>query len=809
VDNSNNTDYEKKNKSDFDVNPLSLSYYPKIEMIVKKAIDENFNVDTRSIEKLISKYIPKSLAEKYSLMDREDKARIYKNFGTQFNIIAKDCVYPLDVENLAKAYFNHSSKTNSNEPKESLNPFEHFDMYSKANNYCEEGAKLAEQCIESSDPIDTNIKFVEIYSYLAIYNYNENNYEKSIQMYKKVQDYSDSNSYEYQDSKINISYIYYILGEYEKGLVTINEVKDSNIVFPPNFREELKEKTLYFWRTKIKKLKEDFKIAIACGTRKEQEDDSFFMDNMRYEYRDYLDKYPEDVLIEAYKHFLKAEKMIDEGKRLESIEEYEIVKKLVPEKTRSINAHLCMLINRNTVNEDNKEYYYNIKLNLLNERLEIALKSNNQGDLCNVYNELGCFYGELNDNLKRLQYFKKAVGIAGLTSIYGTNLAICYKDLGLYDEAIKIYKIIKSTSPSFAEEYDMNLDYEISRLNDMKLGKITGKTDENQEQKNTENKLALEHSQKGDEYFNKGDYEKAFIEYNAACEIDKNEIQYLIKMIMLKEMYECEYLYEVETISKALKECERLDKIEYLPFLFTIMGDYVTYEGSGKIKQAEKFYELAIDLLNLVPNDEKFAAPYYKLARLKEHNKKYYEALTLYQFISFIDDSYNTDIDINRVKLLYENNGTSNSKEVNNLIIEMEYCLKAGSYFEVLQRGKKALEYEPDNVKVHYLICKAFEKNKLILNKSLYYEFKWFAKEGMKANNIDHYKIDENERTENYFRWFLGLCCKFENKKEQAQYYFDYIVDLDDVRNKKLTKKAANELFFMYHGKILYKEDLD
>ena len=79
----------------------------------------------------------------------------------------------------------------------------------------------------------------------------------------------------------------------------------------------------------------------------------------------------------------------------------------------------------------------------------------------------------------------------------------------------------------------------------------------------------------------------------------------------------------------------------------------------------------------------------------------------------------------------------------------------------------------------------------------------------MKANNIDHYKIDENERTENYFRWFLGLCCKFENKKEQAQYYFDYIVDLDDVRNKKLTKKAANELFFMYHGKILYTEDLD
>ena len=82
----------------------------------------------------------------------------------------------------------------------------------------------------------------------------------------------------------------------------------------------------------------------------------------------------------------------------------------------------------------------------------------------------------------------------------------------------------------------------------------------------------------------------------------------------------------VITISKALKECERLDKIEYLPFLFTILGDYVTYEGSGKIRQAEKFYELAINLLNLVPNDEKFAAPYYKLARLKEHNKKYFRS---------------------------------------------------------------------------------------------------------------------------------------------------------------------------------------
>ena len=48
MDNSNNTNYEKKNKSYFDVNPLSLSYYPKIEMIVKKNNERSLNLSART-----------------------------------------------------------------------------------------------------------------------------------------------------------------------------------------------------------------------------------------------------------------------------------------------------------------------------------------------------------------------------------------------------------------------------------------------------------------------------------------------------------------------------------------------------------------------------------------------------------------------------------------------------------------------------------------------------------------------------------------------------------------------------------------
>ena len=529
-------------------------------------------------------------------------------------------------------------------------------------------------------------------------------------------------------------------------------------------------------------------------------DEDVDRDPIYSEFLDYSNLYSEEVLIEASMHYYKAEKLIERGKHLKALEEFKIVKQIIPEKSELINDNIIMIINPYTVKDNNKEYYYGEKIKALNESLEIALKTNN--DLCYLYQELASAYGELKNYNKRIECLKKATDLAGYGSIYGHNLALTYKEIGLYDEALKIFKYIKENAPSFAKVHNINIDSLISEINVLKHSKMSNNTKTKQ--------LDFEHSRKGDEYFNKKEYEKAFSEYDAAYRININEISYLIKKIMVKEMFECPYygligklgciLYyfeEIELVSQALWFCEEKGEYNYLPFLYTLCGDYCRYEDIG-IRGAEILYGLAVDLLNMVPANEKFAAPYYKLARIKEQLKKYDEALTLCQYANIIDKTYDIQKDINRLESAIKDGGKNNSIEANKLIAEMIKCCKSGAFSEVIQKGKIASEYDPDNATIYYLICCAAEI------KNDYYNLKWAAKEGFRAYRYNSNQYMQIEYL--YFYFWLGKCCKFENKQKQASYYFQLISEIDDDIEKVVTKKALNEISLMTCGRKLYED---
>ena len=135
-----NTDNENNSKNASNMNNNSLSYYPKIEMMVRKEIDKDYNPDTRRINRLISNYIPKCLSETFKSMSDQDKAKLYINISNKYKKISKNEIYPLRLSELAPIYLNRASLLN---PIEIKNSSDFFNLFDK-NEPCAKGAEMAE-----------------------------------------------------------------------------------------------------------------------------------------------------------------------------------------------------------------------------------------------------------------------------------------------------------------------------------------------------------------------------------------------------------------------------------------------------------------------------------------------------------------------------------------------------------------------------------------------------------------------------------------------------------------------------------------
>ena len=351
--------------------------------------------------------------------------------------------------------------------------------------------------------------------------------------------------------------------------------------------------------------------------------------------------------------------------------------------------------------------------------------------------------------------------------------------MGKYDEAISLYNEIKSIAPE-ADEH-LQPDFHIAQIKDIISGKI--KPDKRMDNNSI---LAEERSKNGDSSFNSRLYENAISCYKSALGIKRDSIDNLFKILLCLNIYESAYYDESEKGLEALILCANTDSFKYLPFICTQYGDSRSYESWGQSKLAWEYYEIAVFLLDMVPVNERFAAPYYKLGRLKEQDKNYKEALKLYEKTKEIDFNYNVDDDIKRVNNVLQGNNKNDEEYLKQFNLIQQYQNK-NLHKMVVDVGKKALKNSPNNIELLFTIASSAELA------SLLFEQKWALKEGLRLD------LDEYDEKQLFYEFIisLGICCKKEQKFEQAKYYFSVILDNDEDYSEEFFKykqRASSEL---------------
>ena len=276
----------------------------------------------------------------------------------------------------------------------------------------------------------------------------------------------------------------------------------------------------------------------------------------------------------------------------------------------------------------------------------------------------------------------------------------------------------------------------------------------------------------------------AISEFNAALAIDKESIDNIFRQLICKEIYDDFYSDEEELLYSALSICEKSNEFNYLPFFYTCFGDAI-YTSCDGDQNAAIYYELAVFFLNMIPINERFAAPYYKLGRLKEEFGKPQEALDLFEKAKAIDSSYDIDDDINRIKSRMSDDGFYNKTQYLKHMTQVEKYKKQNLYKMIYNEAKEALKYAPNSGNIYFALCRAAERL------SLYYDMKWSATEGIRVLS----NTNSSYSTEDYFYLYLvlGRLCKYEHKIDMAKRHFNFIMEADEYGNSKAKDCAMYE----------------
>ena len=739
------------------ISKSKIPVFPKFELISTKGNIQLTNKFPKTIEEFENKYVLKSLQNKIDRMSEREKAYVYYYLAYKHSKIRAILGSKIEESELAINLFDNALK---------LYP-DNIDFAYEYFNFCvrddlvftkEKIVDICELCIKLSNNKDIKNQFTDIYYQLGkYYNLEKKEYSKSIEYYKKALEYSQDpikdRLYIYRD----MAYVYKQLGDYKISLDTCNLI--------------LKTKPGYF---DIPELKVEMESYTRNRVTKAEVDRKNYIEDMKYYFRRSVGKHPEEVLIDAYEHYLNAQELIYKGKRSLAIKEYEYVKKVLPEESKSMDdliaLHISIGISQNEEGMDKGKEF-----DSLYASLNVALESGNIKEICRIYNSLGVAYSNNKNYEKALEFYTKAIENSPSPFLYYSNLAQCYEEMERYDDAITVYNKLKKEAPDYDSHFKP--DFNIGRLNDIKSGKI-GKNGE-------EYYLAIEHSNNGDEAFNNSNIIKALSEYKIAFGIKENSAQVLCKILLCLNIYDSHYSDEQEKGFQAIKLCEKNNWFNYLPFIYTIYGDSLSYEAWGQGKQAKEYYEMAVFLLDMIPANERFAAPYYKLGLLQEKENNFKEALKLFEQAKNIDKNYDMEADIRRIQMQFEDKGESNKENADKHIKLMKKYFDSKLYKMVIEEGKKALDYSPNNIESYCLISKA--ANEL----SLLFEQKWASKEGLRID-LDEY----NEcNLYNDLMFSLGRCCKHEKKYDQAQIYFEVLVENDEYGTEGIRDKAQNELY--------------
>lgn len=736
--------------------------FPKIELIGTKGNKNKGIFNQLNISDYQKKYIIESLQKKVDSMTNQEKAYIYYYLGYKHKQIRNILGSNIEEADIAMKYLDKALELY---PDNIDFAYEYFQICFRDDLCCcrKKVIDICELCIKLSNNQDVKNEFHNIYYLMGKYYYLEEKiYTKALECFNKAIEYSknippDQILYIYQYLVI----LHDIVGNYNEALKICDFI--------------LGIKSDYF---DISEMRTKITNKIKAGIKVEDVDRKNYISNMNFHLKNAVGRYPEKYLEEAYEHYLNAQKLVQSGKRLQAIKEYLLVKELIPEESEQLNdlisMHISIGLSQKTEGMDT-----DLLLECLFENLKSVSASGNQKELARIYNALGCAYSDIKNYEKAVEYYKKSVSIIADPYHY-SNLAICYTSMGKYNEAIAIYEKIKKFAPQTEEH--LKPDFHIQHIKDI----IAGKVSPNEKIKDNTD-LADEHNKKGDLYFDNHNYENAQAKYKAAFGIKPNHIEYLFKILLCKNIYESPYYEESENGFKSLKLCADIDDFKYLPFLCTVYGDALSYEAWGKGNLSLEYYEIAVFLLDMVPTKERFAAPYYKLGRLKEESKKYNEALKLFEQTKEIDSNYDVEEDINRIQNLINNNEKSINNEFENHYKLIKKYQDSKLYKALIVEGKKALEYSPNNIEIYYLITKAAKQL------SMHFEEKWAAKEGLR---LDLDKYDEKNLFDKFIL-ILGKCCKNENKKEQAKFYFNIILDCDENPLSEIHQEARKELDYL------------
>ena len=733
--------------------------FPKIELIGTKGNKSKAVKNHLTINDYQKKYVIESLQKKIDSMSNQEKAYVYYYLAYKHNKLRGILGCKIEEAEIAMKYIEKALELY---PDNLDFVYEYFRICDNDDFcFCKDKIKdVCELCIKLSNNQDVKNEFCNIYYLMGKYYYREEElYSKAIDCLNKAIEYTkDKPQSDFLYMYDLLATIYDIIGNFKEALKICDYILSikSDYYGVPELRGKILNK-------------------IKAGVKVEAVKRKNYESNMFFQFKRSEGKYPLRHIQEAYDHYTNAQNLVQKGKRAEAIKEYQIIKKMLPEESEQINNLISLHI---SIGLDQNEEGMNTDLlfESLFENLKIVSASGDQKELARIYNSLGCAYSHIEDYEKSVEYHKKSLSVIEDPFHY-SNLAITYSSMGKYYEAIEIYEKIKKKFPQ-ADEY-IKTDYNIERLKGIIAGKIDPK------EKIDDNKvLADEQSKKGDLQFDKQYYIKAIENYNAAFGT-KESVDYLFKVLLGKNIYESPFYEESEKGFEAVNLCVKEDNFKYLPFICTVYGDAVSYEAWGQSKLSAEYYEIAVFLLDMVPISERFAAPYYKLGLLKEQDSNYKEALKLFEQTKEIDKNYNVEEDITRVQNILAEKEEINKKEYANHYTLVKKYQNAKIFNMFFEEGKKALQYSPNNIKLYYLIADT------AIKQSMLFEAKWAAKEGLR---LDLDKYDENKLFYKFIL-ILGKICKYENKPEQAKYYFEVIVENEDDSSYDYYQEAHTELF--------------
>lgn len=396
---------------------------------------------------------------------------------------------------------------------------------------------------------------------------------------------------------------------------------------------------------------------------------------------------------------------------------------------------------------------------------------------------------EFQERFNALPIEKKSelfVNISEMLAIYRDEFDLKITFPGCYaDKAIVLAPDNIKQSDRMYEIYKKGLsDVVRDKFNKDKMLSVIKRLQNTERKKTAKNvsksKDSLNLRNEGDCLFNKGKFEDAKIEYQKVSKKEPNNVDYRIRNLLINQ--ETDYTYKPEyykAIIEAQRICLDMDDLRFLPLLLVMASDYC-YVNGFNLKLCIAFCEVAIYILEFLPNSKRFAAPYYMLAYAYQFFGQYEISTKLYETSKLIDPDYEIEPHLKRMKKLDKNGDNHRSGDIKSHLDCADSLLNRNEYHKAMEEYKSALESCP-NDKLHLqMMLRSFCQTAYAAG--CYYDLKrWSIQLGAVSFIFRQFSpIWNDECVYDYF----AKCCEHEGAYDKAETYSrlrDLVIENDKI----------------------------